>query len=209
MAVSVSVSVMAHPKRADMVKDLAWRIGEDVPVVWDRCDDEWDTGARAWEMHDRHASHHLVLQDDALPCAGLRAGLSHVLSEVPPNSPVSLYYGKLRPVRTVARIAHLKAQEMQASYIVGRQIFWGVGIILPTADIPQLLAWAQGRYEPYDRRISKWYEQRGIPVYYPHPSPVDHRGDDSILQHHARRRCHEHTAGELRYQRVTGPVVQL
>ena len=86
----LSVAVMAHPKRADLIPALCDSIDADVPVVWDERNDRWDTGRRALLAFDPAATHHLVVQDDALVCRDLVAGLQRALPHVPREAPVGL-----------------------------------------------------------------------------------------------------------------------
>lgn len=64
MTPTLSVAIMAHPKREAMVADLLTRLDREVPVVWDQINDRHDTGARAMEAFDPACTHHLVIQDD-------------------------------------------------------------------------------------------------------------------------------------------------
>ena len=91
----LSVSVMAHPSRSHWVHELRERVGiEYANVAWDRGLGIWDTCSRAWEMHDPAATHHLVLQDDALPCRDLLAGLeAAITSQAPFETVASLFVG--------------------------------------------------------------------------------------------------------------------
>jgi hypothetical protein len=181
--VTLSVSVMAHPSRADLVNDLLERIGP-VPVTWDKVNDRHDPGTRAMEAHDPTCTHHLVIQDDALPCADLLAGIEKALVHVPDGHPASFYIGKVRPFRSAVTKAVARAEG--ASWIVMAGIYWGPAIVVPTASIVELSAWYRGkhgaRHQNYDRRVSKWFERQDLGCWYSWPSLVDHRGDDSLVQ---------------------------
>jgi hypothetical protein len=55
--------------------------------------------------------------------------------------------------------------------------WWGPGLIIPTAHIPDLVEWGNKtkKIKNYDRRIAKWYEIHGLDCRYTVPSLVEHR----------------------------------
>jgi hypothetical protein len=198
--VTLSVSVMAHPSRAELVDDLLERIGP-VPVTWDKVNDRHDTGIRAMEAHDPTCTHHLVIQDDALPCADLLAGIEKALVHVPDGHPASFYLGKVRPFRRAVQQAVDRCTD-DVSWVVMDGIYWGPAIVVPTDTIEDLAAWYRGpgkRTTNYDRRVSRWFEREGRRCWYSWPSLVDHRGDDSLVTgRRGTRRAHRaHTGSAL------------
>lgn len=184
---------MAHPARAAMVDDLLGRLDRPTPVVWDRIDDRHDTGIRALEAYDPAASHHLVLQDDAVVPRDLLAGVERALRYVPQDVPVCLYVGKVKPFAPVIARA-VQAAGDSASWLTMQGVFWGPGIVLPTAHIDELAVWWRGagtKVTNYDRRVSAWYALRRVTCWYPWPSLVDHADTDSLVKGHGRgRRAH-------------------
>lgn len=171
---------MAHPKRRQLAEDLADRLNCD--VVYDERNNEWDTGRRALLAFDPEATHHLVLQDDAVVCEGLTLGLEEALRFVPKRSPVSLYVGRRRPHSNLLPEATRKADELGASWLVMRDLNWGVGVCIPTSVIPEVVTEADQMTCPeYDVRVSAYFARRGTPVYYTWPSLVDHRDSESLL----------------------------
>lgn len=181
----LSAAVMAHPKRSEMVSDLLERLDRDVPVVWDEVNDRHDTGARAMEAFDPTCTHHLVIQDDALPCRDLLAGAERALEHVPDGCPASLYTGRAKPFgHEINRALHRKRTD--ACWVTMRGIYWGPAVILPTALIPEMLEWYRGegsRVVNYDRRMSTWFALSGVSTWYTRPSLVEHRGDESLSHH--------------------------
>lgn len=184
--VMLSVAVMAHPKRRARAEALAVEL--DARIVWDQHDDEWDTGARALAAIEPGATHHLVIQDDAVPAPGF---LDHAAAAIVchPSSPISFYLGRSRPPGYQRRImrATLTADERHASWLSCPELLHGVGFALPVAHIPTMLAWAAGRREPYDERIGKWYRHQNTDVLYTWPSLLDHADDEPVIQHRADR----------------------
>ena len=108
MTVRLSAAVMAHPSREAMVAELVDALDRPVEVVWDEINDRHDTGLRALRAADRSCTHHLVIQDDVVPCRDLLAGAERALCAVPDGQPGSLYLGRVRPVAAaVARAVSL------------------------------------------------------------------------------------------------------
>ena len=193
---SLSVAIMAHPKRAGMVDELVGWLDRPAEVVWDRINDRHDTGARAMEAFDPAATHHLVVQDDVVPCRDLIAGAERALEHVPDGAPASLYVGKVRPFRPEVERA-VKRAKGSASWIVMRGIYWGPAIIVPTGIIPEMVGWFRSpkgeQVQNYDRRISSWFARHGgnPGCWYSWPSLVDHRGHESLVRDSdVRRNCH-------------------
>ena len=183
--VRLSVAVMAHPKRAVMVDDLLRRLDRPAAVVWDELNDRHDTGIRAVEAYDPTCTHHLVIQDDVLPCRDLIAGIERALAHVPDGHPASFYLGRVQPFGPKVEAAVRVAGD-SASWITMDGVYWGPAIIVPTAVIEDLSKWYRGRagqrHQNYDRRVSTWFERRGIACWYSWPSLVEHRGDESLVR---------------------------
>lgn len=172
---------MAHPKRAEMAQALGSQLAAE--VVYDQCNDRWDTGRRAWLACDPTATHAVVVQDDAIAPQGFREALSAALRVVGDN-PVGLYVGTVRPAGSymAAMVGHAKATK--ASWVVGDGPLWGVGIALPTHMVAPMLEWCDRKphIAAYDRRMGAYFKEMGLPCWYPMPSLVDHRDEPSLVQ---------------------------
>lgn len=216
MTPTLSTAVMAHPSRASMVDELLAGLDRPVEVVWDRVNDRHDTGLRALQAYDPACTHHLVIQDDAVPCVDLLAGAEQALLHVPPGVPVSLYVGRVRPFRRAVDRATLQAGE-DASWIVMDGIYWGPAIIVPTELIDELAAWYWSpggrRVVNYDRRVSTFFTRRRARCWYSWPSLVDHR--DSVSLAHPRvgagRHAHLFAGADRSALDIdwSGPVIDL
>lgn len=156
--------------------------------MWDRYNDSWDTGARAWHAHDPEADWHLVLEDDAVVCRHLLAGIEKALEHLPAESVLSLYLGERAGARGITGAA-TKAAQAGVSWVRAERIVWGVAIAAPIASIPDMLAACDGRATPYDTRIASYYLQRRWPAFYTAPSLVDHASVPSLLGHSPGRRA--------------------
>jgi len=176
----LSVAIMAHQKREAWVPDLAAKL-PNVTTVWDRKNDRWDTGSRALMAHDGKSEWHMVVQDDSLLPLDFYAGVQRMLNYVPPLHPVGLYYGRVRPRQQETYGLSSKARREKASFIVHNGPWWGVGIVIPTAQTRLIVNWGdQNTSIPnYDRRIARWYGEQGIPCYYTVPSLIEHRTENN------------------------------
>jgi hypothetical protein len=178
---TLSVAIMAHRKREQWVPELSAQLGDSCKVVWDTKNDRHHTGGNALAAYDESATHHMVIQDDALLAKDIVPGVINALKHVPPNNPVGLYVGRARPRTDEVRSLMAKAAVIGASFMVHKGPWWGVGIVVPTSSIRELLK----RYDEmaaipnYDRRIARYFESKGLYCYYTVPSLVDHRIDDN------------------------------
>ena len=194
----LSVKIMAHSKRAHLVPELVERLGlTDDDVIWDRRNDRWDTGRRAWEAIDQTAEWGMVVQDDALPCADLIAGMEKALERVPPNVLVSPYIGTRRPSKGKIDAIVNEAAHAKAAFIEMPSLNWGVAITAPTRIINGMLPWCDVQtYPNYDRRIGRYaIDVLRMGTWCTFPSLVDHRDIPSLIGHGDGRVAH-HFIGE-------------
>ena len=176
----LSVAIMAHRKRADWVPLLEEQVPQ-AQVVWDTKSDRWDTGARSLLAYDPDAEWHMVIQDDSLLPPDFYEGVRRMLKFVEPERPVGLYYGRVRPRSLDTENLVRRAQRENASFIVHNGPWWGVGIVLPTKHIRDIVMWGDAHpgIPNYDRRISRWYSEKQIPCYYTVPSLIEHRTENN------------------------------
>ncbi len=171
------MAIMAHPKRRQLVPPLLEKLDAEAQVVWDRKNNRWDTGRRSLLAYDPEATHHLVLQDDALICGSLVAGLAEGADQIPETSPMCLYIGRMlrRPV--------YRAVKPGVSWLKMSHVHWGVGILIPTVHIKEVVKFGDSlnHVGNYDIRIGRWMAKHNIPVFYPWPSLVEHKGVPSLV----------------------------
>jgi hypothetical protein len=166
----ISVAIMAHPRRATLVDRLTSVI--EAEVVWDRKNDRRDTGRRAWLAHDPGATHHLVLQDDAIVSPNLLGALEGLQTE----QPVSLFYCRTGPAFLPISLIGRLADEGQYSGIDLGVLYSGVAVMLPTEDVPDMISYTQRLpHKAYDIPIWRYYQYRGLDFRYTWPSLADHR----------------------------------
>lgn len=192
----ISVAIMSHPSREAWVRELVERLDGPSRTVWDEIGVEWDTGRRALAAYSPNASHHLVIQDDAIICRDLVAGCERI-AEVSGEHPISLYMGGVRPYRDLVERATREAEQLGRCWVEMPGPWWGVAVMLPTDRIEEMLAWAErrtARFADYDIKIKRFWVAQGIDCRYTVPSLVDHRPvseNPSLLPgHKGDRRAH-------------------
>lgn len=201
--IKLSVSVMAHPTRAWMVDELLRKLrtdgkygyAEGVEVIWERGYGEWDTGSRAWAWGmEQNSTHHLVIQDDVIPCKDMLAGVEWALRGVPEGELMGLFYGsallaeleeggglvETQRHKQVGRAVDL-ARAIEASWITMCGPIWGPAFVVPTAEIRGMLAWCYDRTEVYDQRITLWCIEKGKKCYQTFPCFAEHRDQPSLV----------------------------
>lgn len=220
----LSASIMAHPDRAGEVDILRRALGTShgvTPVAWDdegppsgNADRVWRTARRAWSLADPQADWHVLLQDDALPCPDLLAGLERALAYAPPDAVVSPYLGTGRNVPIRWEAVARAADSAGADWVRSNKLMWGVCIVLPVALIPEMTAYADRRAGvPDDMRVAGWADRTQREVWYTWPSLVDHLPIPSLTKHKAKERAartwHSGSALEINWtsRSVTDPML--
>lgn len=186
MDVKLSIAIMAvpwKPERKAHAEALAAEL--DAEIVWDRKHNEWDTGNRALAAFDRSATHHIVIQDDAIVVPNFRRHATAALEALPHSDKalVSFYLGTGVPTKAQPSIlAAIQLLEEHKLSWVGGAPTAGVALALPTEDIPRLRRFANSPNvtNPYDERIWRWYSIRQRPVMATWPSLVDHADGETV-----------------------------
>lgn len=179
----ISVAIMAHPSRREFVTALLERLDAPAGVVWDERNDRWDTGRRSLLAHDPEATHHLVVQDDAITCRDLVAGVEQI-TEAVADHPIALYTGRARP-RTEYVAARVDfAQYRGDAFFEMEGPLWGVGIVLPRELIAPAVEWGDAHPEiaNYDIRLARFFESRRLSCFYTVPSLLEHRDTPSLVE---------------------------
>lgn len=210
---------MAHPVRAAMVDELVASLDRRPVVAWatnslpsKNTEDRWATGRAAWEARGADATHHLVIQDDALASPDIIAGLEAALEAQPAaaGTIVNPYLGTKRPIQTRYELMVKDAVSEGASWVVSRALSWGVGILCPVGAIDEMLAWCDTKRNlPYDTRIGRWWlHHHRTPCWHTWPSLLDHRQSPSIVGHsNEGRYAHRFLTSSALDVDWSGPVV--
>lgn len=178
----ITIAIMAHPRRTKQAEALYKKVIQypvNAQIIWDEQNSEWHTGRRALEYGIDKGDVHVVLQDDAIINEYFYTNLVKAIKAAPFRSAISLYTGTVRPFNERVGKALEKAQD--ASWLQGYLLFWGVGIVLPTQHIKELLEFCDQETDPYDTRIGLFYFRNMTPVLYTNPSLVDHDDDTGTL----------------------------
>jgi len=208
---SVSFAIMAHPRRAQWAVDLGREL--DCEIIWDKHNDRHETGLRAIKAYDAGATHHCVIQDDAILCKDFKPAVSELIKYPKPLAPVGLYYGAKGVSATRHSSIHSFATSKNAKWIIRKGPVWGPGIIYPRKTVRDLVRFYENsEIQNYDRRVMRFYESINESCWYTIPSLVDHRQEDnaSLCAHdrpnrQARLFCGPQSALELRWD---GPAVR-
>jgi len=173
----LSIAVMADKRRQEMVDYLLDKLG-DVPVFYDDGQGIWHNRVQATLAYDKNATHHLVLQDDAILCKDF---ITQVCSEINkrPEHILNLYFGNRVKMREAAQKA-LPNGGYETNWLS-----WGVGIVTPTKYIEEMISYCngiQGLDNHDDTRMARYIRHKGLKVWYPLPSLVDHRVSQSLME---------------------------
>jgi hypothetical protein len=127
----------------------------------------------------------MVVQDDALVSRHLIPAVEAALGYVNPPSPLSLYLGRARPFADFVQ-SLVNQTTTETSFITTYRINWGVGLVIPTVQIPAMIDYCDKRSDVmYDRRLSKWFQFNKTSIWHTWPSLVDHRNGPSLNNHNS------------------------
>lgn len=170
----LSISIMAHPKRAEYIPYLKSKLG-DVPVAMDDGCGLLENCKRAWEMRDKNADYHVVIQDDCIICENFRERAEEVIKKANGQA-VSFFYSQSKFFNKFRK----EAEETGA--ICKKALYGGLAICLPTKLIPEMLEHYEKQKIPFDdHRINVFLMSKNISIYSPIPCLVDHRKDHMSL----------------------------
>lgn len=172
----LSISIMAHSSRAKYFPYLKKNLG-DVPFSIDKAGAEigiWANCKRAWQLYNPAADFHVVIQDDAIICKDFRKKAEAILGST--DQAYNFYFGNRQAYRKLAQ------QGMKIGYLFTRWPTWGVAICLPTKLIPEMIRYCDKMTSTHDdTRIGHFLKSKGIKIYFPMPSLIDHRTGEHSL----------------------------
>lgn len=182
----ISIAIMGHPSRDANIQQLLVQVVHmpfcDVSVTLDTENIEWHTGKRALQAGIGKGDWHVVIQDDAILTPNFYENIVGIIKALDQKTIVSLYTGTSRPLGNRVKAAVDKARD--GDMLRHHQLFWGVGILIPTDHIKPMLEFVEDIELQYDNKIGEFYCQNGLPVYYCIPSLVDHDDDVASLLGH-------------------------
>jgi hypothetical protein len=176
-----NIVIVAHHSRAEQATDLALAVDADEILFDDGTLGAAGNHRRAWDLHTNstHTGWCVVLEDDAVPCAGFRDQLDTALHTAPTDI-VSLYLGRTRPPHWQGRIeqATVRADLLGNAWIVGGQLLHAVGVAAQPRLTPTMAQWTHHLAEPVDGR-----PVGDEPISYTWPSLVDHADGPTVTDH--------------------------
>lgn len=190
----LSASIMAHPTRREFAEELQSQLDRPAPIIYDQeaipssdPRQRWKVGAECWATYGERADWHVVIQDDAVPCADMLAGLEMGLNVLGSEGFVSAFVGRGKPSHHHVRKAIRHALAKDHAWMSLRSLAWGVAIAAPTRTIPDMLEWCSHPEREdmnYDKRIGIYYRDvLRWRTWHPIPSLVEHRALPSLVGH--------------------------
>lgn len=209
--IKLSAAIMAVPERSEQARHLCELLANQglyAQIIFDTDRTEWHTGKRALLTYDDDADYHIVLQDDAIIGDNFVKNAIAAIQDVPVRTLISFYTGKTRPYKISVQEAVDKAKRGDGSWLTFNTLLWGVGIAIPTEQIPSI-AYANSSIMAYDRRVGQFYKAVGKSVYYTFPSIVDHDDEmPSALNHQTtgRRVAHKFSVDDESFEGLIFPI---
>ena len=174
----LSISVMAHPSREKFFPYLKKKLGESVPFSIDHnSEGVWPNAKKAWAMalDGEQALYHVVIQDDAVVCDNFLERAEGVVRDAirrckTSEIAISFYFGKRGNLTDESKKA------LERGFATRQSPTWGVAICLPVSHIAPMIEYGNRFNVPQDDyRIGMYLKKKGIRVYFPMPSLIDHR----------------------------------
>lgn len=164
----LSISIMAHPSRAEYIPYLKSKLG-DVPVAIDDGCGLLENCKRAWLLHDPTADYHVVIQDDSIVCDDFyNRAIERI--EKADGLAVSFFYSQSKFYQK------FKKERLENGAIVKKGLYGGLAICLPVYLIDDMLSFYDKDTIPFDdHRINRFLMSRNIDIFSPFPCLIDHR----------------------------------
>ncbi len=179
-SIELSVAVQHHPSRADLIGPLLERLGEPVDVVADPdphgSPNPWRTYRHARETTPGHATHRLVVQDDAEPCENFLAA-ARLAAAARPHRLLVFFVGGApvtyaRRVWDACQLEKTWAVLPNGTWCPAVCVLWPVPMIRPFLDYAGELVPA--RFVADDEIIGRYLAHSGQSALASVPSLVEH-----------------------------------
>lgn len=197
MTIRLSVAVQHHPSRTHLLPALLAALEPlDIDVITDPDPDgrpsPWRCYRECLERLPGWATHHLIVQDDAVPCAGFaQAAVAAITAR--PDRPIAFFVGGTPRDLAIACLKAGKVGERWCDLSPFSAAFPCVAASWPTGLIPQILAWADAnRLKPEkdisdDGILARFLQAKRIYPWATVPSLVEHPNVEvSIIGRNAR-----------------------
>lgn len=170
--IKLSGSIMAHTSRQDRIPWLLSRL-RGLQGLRLALDDGRlgvaRNAERAWKMDTAGSTHHLVIQDDALPCDHFAETAINAIRAVP-DAPVCFYCAYANAVK--------KARKHKSPWVKVPNGTWTVALSMPVGMVAEAYRWigehcvADLKHD--DTALAMWALLTGTVVWCTMPSLVDH-----------------------------------
>jgi hypothetical protein len=182
--IKLSVTVMAHPNRKEWALELQKQLN--AHIEWDNGISVWETAKRAWLSYDPQATHHLVIQDDAIISQDLIETLELAIKERFHDiiTPCTIAY----KMNSRDRIEYERLYRHKQKWFTTQMNLSGVAIIVPTDMIEEMVEYCDTLpIKDDDKKILQFAKHRQMAIYNTVPSLVDHRPpheNPSLISNH-------------------------
>lgn len=184
--VRLSTVVMTHPSRKHLARSLQERYPQlGIRIVLDPDPTgpaaTMRTARLAWRNIEEGATHHLVLQDDVVPCSSFPEAVVSAIAAVP-DDPVALHIHWSSRTAQAVRLATL----VGASWTPVIDPYVPTQALVMPADLAAEYAqWAMGLpWSAADNdAVYRFLAERGLTTYLSIPNLIEHGSDESILSH--------------------------
>jgi len=179
--VRLSATIMTHPARERLERRLRDAIQWPVTSVVDDGIGAWKTARAAWLTSHQEATHHVVFEDDAVPCRDVMNSMRVALEAVP-NQVVSFFsFRRWADGKSPISLA----REAGSSWGTCDIAATNVAIAMPTCWIGEWLAFCARHIKPgcpaQSVRLDCWLTMTKRRCWFTVPSLVDHDDDGSIM----------------------------
>jgi hypothetical protein len=170
---TVSFSIMMHPSRKHLLPYLLETLGKDTPVSMDTDNNIWHTCREAWKLHNPKADYHFVIQDDVLFTDDFHNKVKKLLTKG--EYVYNLYLGRPRLKKTV-----FECKRKGRNHIIANHIYHEIALGIPTKYINEMIEYGDSINAEHDKHINNFIRSKGLKVYFPLPSLINHRADKSL-----------------------------
>src|SRR5215472_752344 len=185
MAPQLSAAVMAHPSRAAAGRRLVDALGGVPRLVLDPAPDGPPGSLRAavaaWAARPAGATHHLVLQDDAIPAPGFLAAAEAAAAELP-EAALAFYASWTSWNGALTRLAVRSGRAW--SETIAADTTPTVALVLPASAASEFVRFAGGAQAsalPDNQAMAAFLRARRLPAYVAAPNLVEHDDAPSLV----------------------------
>ena len=178
--IKLSVALFSHPVRSQKLQRTLQLLGDSVPieVILDKQSEGiWPTAMRAWRAYAPDATHHLVLQDDIIPCRDFLQSIPSIIRHLSKDASVSFCDNV--PAMHYA----LKTNRL---WVYSQQVRHAQALLQPVTQIEPFILWSEWNVRPSyyhdDGRLEMYLHSIGKKMWHTAPSLVSHDDDGSVYR---------------------------